>query len=181
MTDKLWVNNDYINELTVFLTWCIVLIPWNIQYVTLDDLGELIFVRFPFFQIRYQLGFAAGEQNLILNPVAAYNYQSGAPMADPYLWWIIASTPLLLAVIFGCTMYLLDFNSTPLSIETFENKLPIPIARLIGGLIAIGTIGLLGATYHLFTTGFQGINIPIGLLFLGVFSYILLTNPVVER
>lgn len=181
MTNKLWVHNDYINELTVLFAWCIALIPWNIQYTTLDGLGQLVFVRFPFFQIRYQLGFEVGEQNLILSPYGAYTYQTGNPMADPYLWWTLGAAPLAIAFTFACGMYLLDLNRSPLSLETLQHKLPIPFSRLIGGLIATGTIGLLIATYYLFTTGFQGINIPLGIIFFATFSYILLTNPLLEQ
>lgn len=181
MTNKLWVNNDYINELTVFLAWCVALIPWNIQYVAISDIGELIFVRFPFFQIRYQLGFELGEQNLLLSPLGAYNYQIGSPMADAYIWWLIAATPLALAFLLACTLYIVDIDRVPLDIKTIEQKLPLPLARLMGGLLAIGTGATLVATYYLFTTGFQGINIPLGVVFLGLFTYLLLTNPTVER
>lgn len=180
MSNRLWVNNEYINELTVFLGFCIALIPWNIQLVSISDIGRMVFVRFPFFQIRYQLGFELGEQNLILTPLGAYNYQAGNPMADPYLWWVAAATPLAIAVLLACTMYTLDHNATPGTLDALQNHARIPLARIMGGLMAIGTVALIGSTYLLATTGFQGINIPVGILFTAIFAWILLTNPVVE-
>lgn len=181
MTNNFWVNNDYINEFTVLLAWCVALIPWNIQYVTLPEFGRMVFVRFPFFQIRYQLGFELGQQNLLLSPLGALNYQAGNPMADPYTWWVIAAAPLGLSFLLATSMYILDIDDFPVSIEDVQTKLPVPLARMMGGLFALGTAALTGATYLLFTTGFQDVNVPIGILFLGIFSYILLTNPVVDK
>lgn len=172
MSNKFWVNSDYINEFTVLVAWISLIIPWNIQYRTLDGIGDLVFIRFPLFQIRYQLGFDVGQQNLLLHPYNAYQYQAGNAMAEPYLYWIPAAAFVALAFLYSLSLYFAE--------DRVANALPASPPRIMGGLLGAGTVFFCTSTFKLLTVGFKGINIPLGLAFMVFFTWMLLTNPTTD-
>lgn len=178
MYSRFWVNSDYINELTVLLAWFSVLIPWNIQHVTLEGLGKVIYIRFIFVQVRYRFGFEFNDNEVLFikSPLGAYNYQAeaSAAMMDPYLYWIAGAAIVAAAFALSLALYFTE--------ASVEHHLPVEPARVMGGLLTLGTIALLVATVKLITLpNFSGLNIPLGVIFMAFFSWLLLTNPVVDN
>lgn len=188
MPSRFWVNKDYIHEITVLLAWFATFIPWNVQYFT-TPFGEIVFIRTTLFQIRYQIGFSeaiqetASEPNpFILHVFDAYTYQAGNAMAEPYLFWLIAAVPFCLAFLLSITMYVVDSDRlSSVSLQHLESYSPLQLPRVMGSLLTLGLVPLSIASVKLYTTGFQGLNIPIGMLFTMLFAFVLLTNPVIDR
>jgi|APHM01.1.fsa_nt_gi hypothetical protein len=162
-----WVKPEYANELAVLSAWLTALLPWNVNY-TAELLGEgrFLFVRFPFFQVRYSFGVPIGRAIRLDSPFGAAQFQSGGgSLALPY--WIWTGT----AVVFAAAMALsVVFYLNETWVETW----PVDPVRLMGAVLGVGTLGLGLATYYLYVQGFHGLKLPLGLALIAALSGTLL-------
>ena len=160
-----WVRSEYAGELAVLSTWLSVFIPWNITSSAVSG-GTVLFVRFPFVQVRYTFGVPFAEATLVLDPLSAIAFQSGNSIVVAYQAWAVGAGVFALAVAFSVAYY---------AAESRVEALPVDPVRVVGGLLGLAGVVLAGATYLLVTRGFPGFPIPIGVVFLLLFGGILLT------
>jgi uncharacterized protein (TIGR04206 family) len=160
-----WVRSEYAGELAVLSTWLSVFIPWNITLSSVSG-GSVLFVRFPFVQVRYAYGVPFAQGTLVMDPLSAISFQSGNSIAVAYQAWAVGAGVFALAVGFSVAYYVA---------ETRVEALPVDPVRIAGALLGLTGVVLVGATYLLVIRGFPGIPIPVGVLFLLLFSAVLLT------
>lgn len=164
-----WVRSEYAEELAVLLAWLSALVPWNVSYATLPDLGSLLFVRFPLFQVRYNFGVPLVKAVVVKHPIAAVRFQAGQSLAVPYRVWAAGAGVVAVALVLSFAMY------------RFEDRVaswPFDPVRAMGALLALAALVLSAATWLLWTRGFPGVKVPAGVVLLFVFGGVLLT---VER
>jgi len=166
-----WVKPEYANELAVLSAWLSVLLPWNVNYTAeLIGEGRFLFVRFPFFQVRYNFGVPIGRAIRLDSPLGAARFQSGGgSLALPYWIWTTAAVVFGLAVALSVVFYLR---------EEWVESWPVDPVRLIGAVLGVGTLGLGVATYYLYVQGFPGLKLPLGLVLIAALAVTLL---VVDR
>jgi len=161
-----WVRSEYAGELAVLSAWLAALVPWNVTYSPGVAGGSLLFVRFPFFQVRYTFGvpFARGVD--LRDPLSAVAFQSGQSLQVAYETWVAGAGVLALAVLLSLAYYARE--------ESVERGLPVDPVRLMGGLLGLAGVVFLAANV-LLTRGFPGVPLPVGALFCLVFGGVLLT------
>lgn len=161
-----WVRAEYAGALAVVSTWIAALVPWNITYSTGVSGGSVLFVRFPFFQIRYVYGVPAARGVSVSDPFSATAFQAGQTIQAAYQVWAVGAAVLGVAVVFSLVYY---------RYEASVEDGPIDPVRVLGALLTLVGLLLAAATYLLVTRGFPGLPIPIGVLLLLVFGGLLLT------
>jgi hypothetical protein len=161
-----WVRAEYAGALAVVVTWLSALVPWNVTYSTGVSGGTVLFVRFPFFQIRYAFGVPFADAVQAADPLSAIAFQAGQTIALAYQVWAVGAAILAVAVLFSIAYYARE--------ELVETG-PVDPVRLLGGLLGTTAVVLTGATYFLLTRGFPGVPIPVGVVFLFVFAGVLLS------
>ncbi|SEH41092.1 hypothetical protein SAMN05192561_101733 [Halopenitus malekzadehii] len=161
-----WVRSEYAGELAVVSAWLAALIPWNLTYASIPGYGTILYLRYPFLEVQYLVGWTIDDRSFFLHSIpAALRNQAGQVVADAYLAWAAGSTLIAVAVLTAIAYYLAE--------ERVENG-PVDPVRLIGGLLLAAGIVLLAATYLLVTLGVPGIPLPVGTLLLGALGAILL-------
>ena len=160
-----WVRSEYAGELAVVSAWLSVLLPWNITHSTLSGIGSVVFVRFPFFQIRYAFGIPLAERVAVATPLGARAYQQGHPIATAYTAWAVGAAVVAAAVVLSVLLYRYEGRFEASSFDA---------VRLMGGLLALAGVVLTAATWLLWTRGFPGLPIPVGVAFLYLFGAMLL-------
>jgi hypothetical protein len=168
-----WVRSEYANELAVLSAWLAALLPWNVTYTTEVLGGNLLFVRFPFFQVRYDLGVGIGQAIRLDHPLSAARFQQGQSLALPYQVWAVGAGVLAVALALSVVFY---------AREEWVESWPVDPVRLMGAVLGVGTLVLAVATYYLFEQGFPAatvlgapLKLPLGLVLLGVLAGLLLT------
>ncbi|MFB6091531.1 MAG: hypothetical protein ABEK02_00810 [Haloquadratum sp.] len=164
-----WVRAEYAGALAVVSTWLSALVPWNVTYSTGVTGGAVLFVRFPFFQVRYTFGVPVARRVSVADPLSAIAYQSGQTIQAAYYAWGVGAAILAVAVGVAVAYYLRE--------ETLESG-PVDPVRLLGALLSLSGLALAAATYLLVTRGFPGVPLPVGVVFLLAFGGVLL---VVDR
>ena len=160
-----WVRSEYAGELAVVSAWLAALIPWNVTYSADIAGGDLLFVRFPLFQIRYNYGVPFGRALSVTDPVSATMFQAGQSIALAYAVWTVGAVLVGAAVVYAAVYY---------RAEATVASWPLDPVRVIGGLLAGAAVVLAAATYLLATRGFPGVPIPVGVAFLAAFGAVLL-------
>lgn len=164
-----WVRSEYAGELAVLSAWLAALLPWNVTYAsTVEGLGgSVLFVRFPFAQIRYVFGVPLAERVTFSSAIGARDLVDG-PVVLGYDIWLAGAAILALALALSVAMYLDE--------KRVEDVLPVDPPRLMGGLLGLAGIALVVATVILYQRAvFGGVPIPIGTLLVLVFAGLLLT------
>lgn len=161
-----WVRSEHAGALSVVFAWLSVLLPWNVTYSTGVSGGAVLFVRFPFFQIRYAFGVPFARAVRVMDPLSAVAFQSGQSIQVAYQVWVVGAAVLAAAFLFAVVYYLRD--------DAVESG-PVDPVRLLGGLLGLGGVVLAAATYLLATRGFPGVPLPVGVAFLLVFGGVLLS------
>lgn len=164
-----WVRSEYAGELAVLSAWLSALLPWNVTYVTfLDGQVSALFVRFPFVQLRYLFGISLEDGVRIDHPIGARGDVAGNPVLL-YDLWIAGAAIILTAVVLSILLYVDE--------DGVEERLPVHPVRLMGGLLGVATVVLSASTVAILTRGDfgGGLPIPVGLVVLGVLSWVLLT------
>ncbi|MFB6148713.1 MAG: hypothetical protein ABEJ48_03520 [Halobacteriales archaeon] len=167
MTIEMWVRSDAAPALAVVSAWFAALLPWNIEFVEVGPDQPVLFLRWPLWQVRYawNVPFARGIK--LDTVLSALQFQSGTSIAQAYTVWLGGAIVVLVAI--------------GLSVGWFADEdaiydLPIPWhpVRLMGGLLAVATALFVLSTVLLYTRGFGGIPIPIGLLVTAILATVLL-------
>ncbi|MFB6252613.1 MAG: hypothetical protein ABEI27_13190 [Halobellus sp.] len=161
-----WVRSEYAGELAVVVTWLAAFVPWNITYSSGISGGSVLFVRFPFFQIRYAFGVTPARRIALADPLSAIAFQHGQTIQVAYQAWAVGAAVLAVGVVVA-TLYYRD-----------EERLeagPADPVRFLGGILALSGVVLAAATYLLLTRGFPGVPLPVGVVFLLLFGGLLLT------
>lgn len=161
-----WVRSEHAGALAVVSAWLTALIPWNVTYSSAVSGGSVLFVRFPFFQVRYAFGVPFADAVQIADPLSAVAFQSGQTIQVAYQVWAAGAAVLAVAVAFSVLYYVRED-----AVETG----PIDPVRLMGGLLALAGVVLSVATVLLVTRGFPGVPIPLGVVFCFVFAGVLLS------
>jgi hypothetical protein len=164
-----WVRAEHAGALAVVSTWLAALVPWNVTYSTNVSGGTVLFVRFPFFQIRYAFGVPLARRVTVLDPLSAIAFQAGQTIQAAYRVWAVGAAILAVAVVIATAYY---------RYEAAIEDGPIDPVRLLGGLLSLSGLVLAAATYLLVTRGFPGVPVPVGVVLLVVLGGTLLT---VER
>ena len=160
-----WVRSEYAGELAVLSAWVCALIPWNVTYSPDVAGGSVLFVRFPFFQIRYAYGLPLARAVRVSDPLSAAAFQSGQSIQLAYRVWGLGAFVLAAAVALSVAYY---------RREDAVEAGPVDPVRAMGALLVAAGGVLAAATYLLATRGFPGLPIPVGVLFLFVFGGVLL-------
>jgi hypothetical protein len=162
----MWVRSEYAGELAVLLTWLSALIPWNVSYAAGAGDAALLFVRFPFVQIRYTFGVPIASGVAVADPLSATAFQQGSPIAAAYRVWAVGAAVFAVAVFVSIAYY---------RAEEWAESWPVNPVRLLGTLLLGTGLTFAGATYLLLSRGFSSLPIPIGVVFLLLFGGLLLT------
>lgn len=159
-----WVRSEYAGELAVVSAWLSALLPWNVTYSTLSGVGSVLFVRFPFVQVRYVFGISISEGASVTTPLRALAYQEGQSIAAAYQAWAVGAAVVGAALALSLLLY------------GFEERVEAAVdaVRVMGALLALAGVVLTVATWLLWTRGFPGTPIPVGVALLYVFGGILL-------
>jgi len=159
-----WVRSEYAGELAVVLAWLSALLPWNVTYSTLSGVGSVLFVRFPFFQVRYTFGIPIADGVAVTTPLGALAYQEGQSIAVAYTAWAVGAVVVGGAVVLSLLLY------------GYEERVEATVdaVRLMGALLALAGVVLTAATWLLWTHGFPGLPIPVGVVLLYLFGGTLL-------
>lgn len=168
-----WVKSEYAEELAVLLTWLSALVPWSISYgtfavTTTRDL-TLVILRFPFVGIRYQLGVQILGGTTVDTPLGfrqeVVSAGGGSVNQLPgYDLWLAGVAVLAVAVVVSLLLYF-EVDAV--------HELPVDVVRLQGALLTLVSLGLLGASYVLFTTQ-AALFVPFGVFLQLAFGVILL-------
>lgn len=161
-----WVRAEYAGPLAVVSTWLAAFVPWNVTYSPDIADGSVLFVRFPFFQVRYAFDVAAARRVAVSDPLSATALQAGQTIQAAYQAWTVGAAILAVAVVFAVAYY-----RDEESVESW----PVDPVRLLGALLTLSGLVLVVATYLLATRGLPGVPLPIGVVFLLLFGGILLT------
>jgi hypothetical protein len=160
-----WVRSEYAGELAVLSAWLCALVPWNVTYSPAVA-GGLLFVRFPFFQVRYAFGDGLARTFAVSDPLSAVAFQRGQSIQLPYQVWAVGAGVLLAAVLLSVVYYARE--------EAVEAG-PVDPVRAMGALLLAAGLVLTAATALLVTRGLPGVPIPVGLVVPYALGGVLLT------
>ncbi|MFC6942910.1 TIGR04206 family protein [Salinirubellus sp. GCM10025818] len=164
-----WVRSEYAGEFAVLSAWVSALVPWSVSFASQGGIS-LVVLRFPAFMFQFVLGaqLVGGERPFL--PVwSAYAFPASEAVARAYLVWLGGAAVFALALALSVVYYAAD--------ERLEARLPVDPVRLMGGLL-LATAVVLSASIVMLWTSYLGRAVPVGVLFLYAFGYLLL---VVER
>lgn len=161
-----WVRAEHAGALAVVSTWLAALVPWNVTYSANVSGGAVLFVRFPFFQVRYAFGVPVAQRVAVSDPLSAVAFQAGQSIQVAYQAWAVGAAILAVAVVVAAGYY---------RYEAAVEAGAIDPVRLLGGLVGLAGVALAAATYLLATRGFPGVPIPVGVVVLLVLGGVLLT------
>ena len=146
-----WVRSEYAGELAVLSTWLTLLLPWNVFYATVSG-GSVLFVRFPFLQVRYAFGVPFVRGTDVSTPVSAYLLQSGTSVQVAFGLWLVGAAVVLAAVAVSLYYYREEERAEAWSVD--------PVA-LLGGLSTVAALLFLAAS-ALFPERFLGVSLGVG-------------------
>jgi len=182
----MWVRSEYAGELAVLSTWAAALLPWNVTVssVTVDGIGaaDVLFVRFPLFQVRYVFGTLPLRGTQIGLPVpaaplpgglldtsgavvSALALQRGTGLAAAYRWWAAGAAAYAVALAVSVAYY---------RAEARVEAGPVDPVRLLGGLLGASAL-LFGVATAGLLSGFPGTPIPLGIPVVATLAAALLT------
>lgn len=164
-----WVRSEYAGEFAVLSAWVSALIPWSVSFASQGGVS-LVVVRFPLLMVQFVLGAQLlGAERPLLPVWSAHAFPASEAVARAYLVWLGGAAVFALALLLSVVYYAAD--------EGLEERLPVDPVRLMGGLLFATALVLTAATVMLWGS-FLGGAVPVGVLFLYAFGYLLL---VVER
>lgn len=159
-----WVQQEYAAELAVLSAWIGVLLPWNITYSAAGGAWAL-FIRFPFFEFQYLSGTPVAEGPAVRTIIGAVSRWQGEGLETATLVWAVGAGVMLAALVLS-VLYYVD--------ESRLEAARIHPVRLMGGLLGAATLIFGVATVFVWTGGFGGTPIPIGVVLLGLLAWSLL-------
>lgn len=160
-----WVQREHAGALAVLSAWIGAILPWNVTYSSLDEMWVL-FVRFPLFEFQYSSGVSAAVDGTSLRSVlGTIQLQSEQGLETAALIWGSGAVVILAALVLSVVYY---------TQETQLEAGPVNPVRLMGSLLGLATVLFTIATVFVWTGGFGGFPIPIGIPLLGVLAVVLL-------
>ena len=147
----MWVRSEYAGELAVLSTWAAALLPWNVFYGAVAG-GSVLFVRFPFLQIRYAFGLPLLRATTVSTPLSAYLFQDGTSVQFAYGLWLAGAALFLVA--FAVSVY---YYREEARVEAWS----VDPVRLLGGLL-VASATLFVAASVLFPERFLGVSFGVG-------------------
>lgn len=162
----LWVRSGYARPLAIAFAWLGAFLPWNVTYVPAVAGGSLLFLRFPFFQVRFAFGVSVTAPVLVLDPLSAVAFQAGRPLELAYQVWVVGAGVILVSLVLASLLYYHE----PLPPEHRR----IDPVRVMGALLLLAALVLTAATVLLSLRGFSGVPIPVGVVLLWAFGLVLL-------
>ena len=160
-----WVRSEYAGELAVLSAWLCALMPWNVTYSPNVAGGSFLFVRFPFFQVRYNYGVPFGRSIAVTDAVSAFLTQLGHAPEAAYGTWLGGAALVAAALVLSVVYY---------RREAVVESGPVDPVRLMGALLVAAGLVLSLSTYLLATRGFRGLAVPIGVAFMLALGAVLL-------
>lgn len=196
-SEGMWVRSEYASELAVLSAWIAVLLPWNVAYqpnAPPEDQASVYFFRFALFEIQFRrpwvvevngevtefvepLDITHGGTQLFGNvyarlPTSAATFYDGT-MGQASLLWTLAALAFAVAFALSLGLYVRE--------DAVAAKLPVSEVRLMGGLLAVGAVGTVGASaLYLTARDSTGIPIPVGALVVAVLAVVLLRTEEVD-
>jgi len=165
----MWVRSEYAGELAVLSAWLCALLPWSVSYASQGGL-RLYRIHFLYLFFQFIPGVDFGQYDTpYLLVHRAPGFPDNASVAFGYQLWILATAVFTVALALSAVYYVYD--------ERLEAESPVDPVRLMGALLILSAVPLTASTY-LLLTGFAGITVPIGILFMYLLGGLLL---VVER
>lgn len=160
-----WVRSEYAGEFAVLSAWVSALVPWSVSVASQGGIS-LVVLRFPLLMFQFVLGAQLGGGERPLLPVwSAYAFPASEAVARAYLVWLGGAAVFGLALLLSVVYYAAD--------DRLEARLPVDPVRLMGGLLLLTALLLSAATVMLWGS-FLGGSVPVGVLFLYAFGYLLL-------
>ena len=160
-----WIRSEYAGEFAVLAAWVSALIPWSVSFASQGGIS-LVVLRFPLVMVQFLLGarIGGGEQPVL--PVwSAYGFPASEGVAQAYLVWLGGAVVFGLALLLSVVYYAMD--------DRLEARLPVDPVRLMGGLLLLTALVLTVSTAMLWGSYFGG-SVPVGIVFLYAFGYLLL-------
>jgi len=165
-----WIRRDRAGRLAVLVAGLAALVPWNVTY-TAGERATVLFVRFPFFEFQYTWGFGPGVDGPALRSVLeAIGLQSGQGLEAATLIWGGGAAVVLAALLAAGVAYGRDPPAT---------DAPHPIRR-VGWLLAAAALLFAVSTGYIWTGGFGGVPIPVGVVLLAALAWVLVTADLTE-
>jgi len=160
-----WVSREHAGALAVVSAWLAAFLPWNITYSSVGG-PWVVFVRFPLFEFQYTSGVGAGVDGPAVRSVlAAVQLRTGEGLELATQIWAVGALVICAALMLSVVYY-----TNEARIEAGR----IHPVRLMGGLLGLAA-GLFGlATVFVWTGGFGGVPIPVGVVLLGLLAGVLL-------
>ena len=160
-----WVQQEYAAELAVLSAWIGVLLPWNITYSAAGGAWAL-FIRFPFFEFQYFSGTPVADGAVVRTIIGAVDRWRGEGLETATLVWAVGAGVMLAALVLSVLYYV---NESRLEAARIH-----PV-RLMGGLLGVAALVFGVATVFVWTGGFGGTPVPIGVVLLGLLAWSLLS------
>jgi len=155
-----WVDREHAGALAVVSAWLAALLPWNVTYTSAGD-AWVLFIRFPFFEFRY----ANIDGSVIRSVLGAIQLRSGDGLELATRIWGLGALAILAALVLSVVYYADQ--------DRLEAGRVHPV-RVMGGLLGTATVLFAIATVFVWTGGFGGVPIPLGVVLLGLLAGILL-------
>lgn len=151
-----WVKSEYADELAVVSAWLAALLPWAISYTPshVDFPGTVVYVRFPFLEIRYVFDFALADALVAHSPAGGRTLVGGST-TGAYDLWLVAAIPLYLAVCLAFALFVASGSGGPTTAH-LEERLPVSPAVAFWGSFAVPSVLLAAATLYRIDLGTQG-------------------------
>jgi hypothetical protein len=146
-----WVRSEYAGELAVLSAWIAVLLPWSVSLSRVLG-GNLLFVRFPLFEVQYRIGLPVGRAVGVVDPLTAARIQAGTTASVGYRAWLPGAVAFLVALLLSAAYY---------AREERVEAAPVDAVRLMGVLLLAGSLVLGVATLAL-VDGLPGLTLPVG-------------------
>ncbi len=160
-----WVQQEHAGALAVVSAWLAALLPWNVTYSSAGG-PWVLFVRFPLFEFQYTSGLGAAVDGAALRSVlGAVQLRTGDGLEVATQIWALGALVVLAALGLSVVYYT---NEARLEASRIH-----PV-RLMGGLLGLATVLFGIATGFVWTGGFGGIPIPVGVVVLGLLASVLL-------
>ena len=159
----MWVRSEYAVELAVLSAWVCALLPWSVSYASQEGL-RLFRIHFVYLFFQFVPGVDLGDMPFRFVHDAP-GFAANETTAFGYQLWLLGAAVLSLALALSFVYYVYD--------DRLEARSPVDPVRLMGGLLVASAVLYTGATFFV-SSGFVGITVPVGVVFMYVLGGTLL-------
>lgn len=161
----MWVRSEYAGEFAVLSAWLGALVPWNVSFVSDVAGGNVLFVRFPFFEVRYAFGLPAGRPARLFDPLSALEFYRTTAVVVGYRAWLVGAGLVAAALALSVAYY---------AREARVEAAPVDPVRLMGALLTGAGLAFGATTYLIATRGLPSLPVPVGVILLLALGGVLL-------